>query len=262
MAEYTNKTEKRADLSDWLVENLRVTVFTFPEGFSLEESSSHWHELFGQPAEKKTISSKELLIKEEGPFENGILKFESNPMRTDWVLAFNPNIERENDLRSMIGPLEGIRNSFVKLMMQWLPNSLRSKRLAFGAVLHLPANSREHGYRTLGPYLKSVKLDPISSSDFLYQINRRRISSTIGIPDFTINRLTRWSVASATPMRIELGPEKINVFEAKQEYSSRLELDINTWAKFESELPKDKIPGLFKELVDLGMEIVREGDIP
>ena len=160
------------------------------------------------------------------------------------------------------GSLESALNSFVKLMMEWLPPSRQSKRLAFGAILHLPANNREDGYRTLAPYLESMKLDPAGSSDFSYQINRPRESLTLDIPDFTINRLTRWSVSSFTPMQIELSPEKISTFKAKEEYFCRLELDINTLAKFENELPKQKMTALFEELVNLGREIVREGDIP
>jgi hypothetical protein len=254
------KKTKRAELSNWLVENLRVTLFTFPEEFSLDRS--YWHDLFKQPAEKKTVISRDLLIQESGPFEDAILKFGSNPTRIDWILTCNPDIAREKSSLPVIGPLENVKNSFVKLMLQWFPHSPRLKRLAFGAVLHILVDSREDGYRTLASYLKSVKLDPIRSSDLSYQINRPRKSSTIDIPNFTINRLTRWSVASSAPMQVEFTPEGVSTITGKEVYSCRLELDINTSAKFEDELPKEKMPALFNELVDLGMEIVREGDIP
>jgi hypothetical protein len=256
-----NPKSKLANLSDWQVENLRVTIFTFPETFSLEHS--HFKDLFHQPAEKTTTNAKNLQIIEEGPFENGILRCISTPTRIDWVLTFNPdNIGDEKNLPPMIGPLESIMGSFVKLMLPWLTHSPKSNRLAFGAVLNLPVNSREDGYQTLAPYLKSVKLDPKGSSDFLYQINRTRLSSTIGIPGFSINRLTRWSVSKSTPMQLEISQEKISTIAGGDQHSCRLELDINTMAQHNRELPQDRMASLFKELVDLGMEIVGNGDIP
>lgn len=259
MAEISN-ISRRVDPSSWLVENLRVTLFTFPEEFSLDKS--YWQDLVGQPPEKRVISPKNLQISEEGRLESAVLKFGSNPTRIDWVLTFSPNLDEEKNQLSVIGPLGGILNMFTKLMRPWLSNSPRSSRLAFGAVLHLPVDNREEGYRKLAPYLEAIKLDPIGSSDFSYQINRPRNSSTIEIPNFKINRLTRWSVVALTPIQIEFSPEKVSTITAKEEYYCRLELDINTLVKFEGELPKEKIPALFNELVDMGMEIVKEGDIP
>jgi hypothetical protein len=41
-----------------------------------------------------------------------------------------------------------------------------------------------------------------------------------------------------------------------------IELDINTSPDYQEDLPKEKLPQIFRELVDLGKEIVKEGDIP
>jgi hypothetical protein len=41
----------------------------------------------------------------------------------------------------------------------------------------------------------------------------------------------------------------------------RLDLDINTTADFSSELPSEQLPKIFRELIELGREIAREGDV-
>jgi hypothetical protein len=252
---------KRANLSDWLVGNLRLTLFTTPYDFSLERT--YWQSLMGQPAEKRTISAKTLVINEEGPFENGMLKFGSNPTRIDWILVSDPTRGGGEEKPSLfVGSLESVKESFVKLMLEWLPSSPPLHRMAFGVVLHLPVNNREEGYRRIAPYMDSVKLDAEGSSDFLYQINRPRKSLAVDIPDFKINRLSQWSVVSSTPLQIEIGSDQITAGKGKEEYTCCLALDINTPLGFEGQLPSVKAPEIFKELVDLGMEIVREGDIP
>ncbi len=259
MTNLINK-HKRANLSDWVVENLRLTLFTVPHDFSLDRT--YWQDLLGQPAEKRTTSPKNLLINEEGPFENGILRFGSNPTRIDWILVGDPRGEGNKEPSFFIGSLDGVKESFVKLMLQWLPHSPPSNRMAFGAFLHLPVNNREEGYRTIAPYLGSVKLDAEGSSEFLYQINRPREFHVAGVNNFKINRLTRWSVTESVPLQIGIERDKITASKGEKEYSCRLELDINTPPDLEGELPQGKVMEIFKELVDLGMEIIREGDIP
>ncbi len=258
MVESSNNS-KQMNFPKWLVENLRLTVFTFPEDFSIDRS--YWNDLFKQAAENRNVTSKLLRINEYGPFQNAMLSVASDPMRVDWIFSSNP-IAQESPW-SVIGPLESTLNSFQKLMKEWLSRPPRMKRLAFGAILRLPVDSHEMGSQTLSPYLKSLKLDSTNSRNVLYQINRIRKSNTINLSNFFINRLSRWLVEETLPIQIGIGLGNIQTIKSEKSfYCCRLDLDISTSEVFNDELPQDKIQDLFQELVVLGLEIVKEGDIP
>jgi len=134
------------------------------------------------------------------------------------------------------------------LMLRWLAGCPPLQRLAFGAVLTRPVDDLLTGYRQISDYLPFVQLDPESSSDFSYQINRPRNSTVIS--GLRINRFSRWSVARvfASTFDTQIG--------------CRVELDINTAQEFQGELPQEKLPVIIQELVDLGKEIAENGDIP
>jgi hypothetical protein len=133
-------------------------------------------------------------------------------------------------------------------------------RLAFGAIVLCPVEDHQTGYQRLNQYVP-VELDPVASSDFIYQINRRRDSNT-GIPELVINRLSRWSVAHGTLTNFALGPTGPIATSGPTYFACRLQLDINTVPGSSTILPGQQIPRIFYELVELGEEIIEKGDIP
>jgi hypothetical protein len=123
-----------------------------------------------------------------------------------------------------IGSIQDGLDSFLELMSRWFKISPPLRRLAFGAILALPVDDRKSGYELIGNYLANVKLDPIGSSDFLYQINRLRNSQLIS--DLEINRLSKWSVVKRGLARVDLLPEaRVSLFPSSDTFSCRLELD-------------------------------------
>ena len=72
-----------------------------------------------------------------------------------------------------------------------------------------------------------------------------------------INRTSQWSVAMREPVRFSIGTG-IYTNEPDQ-YACKLELDINT-ANSNKVISKNDISPLFKELVDIGWEIIDKGD--
>ena len=134
-------------------------------------------------------------------------------------------------------------------------------RLAFGAVLLQPIKSHQDAYKQLGHYLPSITLDPEGSSDFLYQINRRR-DSTTGVAGLKINRLSKWAMVNFMTMRFSSSPELMLYHPSTATTSFvQLELDINTVPDFQGELEREQLPSVFSELVQLGCEIASQGDI-
>ena len=245
----------------WQIERLRFTAFIRPEADT--QSYKSWIDLLGEEPDKLSFSKKENLLQAEGIFNNGKLISQVQPNRFDWHFSFleaEEEIEVKNEETAKIlqepqfrtvGPLkEEIINPFKKLIFFWLEGSEQIIRLAFGAVLLCRVKDQTAGYKKIDLFLPKICLD-VESRDFLYQINRRRPSRT-KISSLDINRLSKWSVARL------LHTQKATLGSS----ACRLELDINTIQEFVGTLPVDKLSEIFQELIDLGVEIAKEGDIP
>ena len=133
-------------------------------------------------------------------------------------------------------------------------------RLALGAVLVKPVSDLDAGYTELSRYLPGVKLDFQQATDFLYQINRFRPSSSVS--GVVVNRLTKWAMSVSGSIGISLTPGSgVVVPSGPPQYACRLELDINSAPSADS-IDTVKVGDLFREFVDLGYEIAEKGDIP
>ena len=225
----------RPPLSDWQVGMLRLTAFPSPAAEFSDQD--WWTDVFGEPPE--SISSHPRTGEQhlEGPFGSGQIALDLQPMRIEWRYMAMDEPSGYNAF-PVLGPFLENLGSFQRLMNHWLElkNCPPTIRLAFGATLLLPVLSHEAGYELLSLYLPSVRLDPQGSSDFSYQINRRR-KSTIGIPDLDINRLSKWSVIFRRQSLVSMDFKSIREF--PELYACRLDLDINTAPEFEGEIACD-----------------------
>ncbi len=218
----------------------------------------------GEPPEVEVVRPREGGKRIEGAFENEKLVMQVSPARIDLSVISPPEREASTTGFPTIGKFTQILTPFAQLVNRWLnlDSCPEIRRIAFGAVLLASVDSRASGYRQLAAYLPSVDIDPDHSSDFLYQINRGRDSAT-GIANLAINRLTKWSVAVLSRGGLVLEPTQILYHEIPQQYfTCRLELDINTTTGQQEPLPRETVPSILSELVELAKEIVIEGDIP
>jgi hypothetical protein len=154
--------------------------------------------------------------------------------------------------------------TFVGLVLAWLNDAPALQRIAFGAILRLPVNDRIFGYQKLASYLHHVDLDPVGSTEFLYQINRPRKSKS-GVENLSINRLSKWSVAFTQQATYTVQDPQAAQFQLtglQKDIHCRLELDINTVPDIEGDFAAKDAQQIFNELVDLGREIATNGDIP
>ncbi len=151
-----------------------------------------------------------------------------------------------------IGPFTEALEDFKPLMIKWLDQCDALIRIAFGANIFLPVDSHENAYNFLDNHLKSVKIDP-ETSDFHYQINRKRPSKTLG-EKLMINRLSKWRAINFKLMVQEV--------EAVESFVCALEFDINNVPIEQTTIKKESLTDVFCELIDLGIEIASEGDIP
>jgi hypothetical protein len=188
------------------------------------------------------------------------LQLTIDPLRVQWLRSPTNNPTESREGIPNIGSFPEALDSFSMLIAPWLDICPAIKRLAFGAILLLPTKDHSTGYTQLNDYLHTVQLSP-DNSDFMYRINRRRISKC-GIPNLQINRLMSWSFLRWEGLMFTIPPEIVPASPEHGGYACRLELDINTSPEFKQALPPNKLKDLWQELTNLGVEIASEGDMP
>jgi len=252
------------DLSVWRVETLRLTVF--PTVAPDISGIKWWEDVVGEPPESKTLQVRAGVLQETGPVKGGLcnLSLDCRSQRIDWL--FSPILNETQELANFptFATFPDSLGLFEETLIPWLEQCPPASRIAFGVVLILAVADRKTGYELLGQYLPSVKVDPENSRDFSFQINRPR-SSTSGISNLQINRLSRWSVARLSGMVVQVtsGEPTARIFESSEGLDAcRVELDINTAPNSDCAIPKENLAALVKELLGLGVEIATNGDIP
>lgn len=237
--------------NDWRASQLRLSVFPLAE--LAPEPENWWGETVGRDPNERQTRPRERSWSDQGALDSddlaGTLELRRAPTRIDWLLD-NPPLPDTQDTGGALVATEAFR----ELLTPWLRETgSDAKRVAFGATLDRRVPDRANGYRTLSAYLP-FDLDD-SSSDFLYQINRRR---SVGPGAVTVNRLSKWSVAQFAGLSVDLSTQAASPLQP--EYYARLELDINTAP--DQEFPPDQTAPIFERLVSLAIEIMENGDLP
>lgn len=245
---------------DWKVGLVRLTCFV-PPGVAYKDPG-WWEKFIGQPPEAKTAKPKEGSEVISGPGLGGAATLSLDPSRIDWILNTAEEVTNSPDLPTL-GGFRDVAGKFRDFASDWLKVAPTANRIAFGALLLLPAKDRQEGYRGLSQILKTVEVDPVDSEDFLFQINRPRKSQVL--EGLRINRLTKWSVGVLRGLSLRLIAGKANVMAnaniASSHYFCRLELDVNTDAERIEPLPPQHMAEIFGELVDQATEIAERGDL-
>ena len=150
-------TEK--GLSDWRVETLRLTIFAtaMPDVSGID----WWEAVVGESPELKTLQPRAGMLQEVGQIKGGLcnLSLECQRQRIDWL--FSPILKENQELTEFptFANLPDGQKLFQAMLLPWLSRCPPANRIAFGAVLACPVESRTAGYELLGKYLRSVRLD-------------------------------------------------------------------------------------------------------
>ena len=247
--------------SEWLTEVLQLTAFAKTN----PESPENWWEsvVSGQPAQRIIRP----FYSDTGLFENGLMQLNIQTQslqlyRIDWLYTYNPQSPYDKNLYN-IGSLDEAIKKFSSVIQKWLAFAPPVNRLAFGAGLMHPVKGSSEGYKYISKYLNAVKLESDTSSDFIYQINRPRVSKVKDIKDLKINRISNWSVAMRKSFEFTLSGQTLPMQPTEKLLQSAclLKIDINTNPEATEDLPNNKVNFIFDELVSLGVEISEKGDI-
>lgn len=246
----------------WLTESIRLTAFTLPS--NVDVGVNWWQAIAGEPPTSHSVLRLGPVLQQQGPIRNGYcnLSLSYAPGRIDWVMSSIVPADMRIDGFPNFGAFDAAAATFLEIFSQWIHGAPPSNRLAVGSVLVLPVQDKEDGYRRIQRFLPSLTLDPEGSADFTYSINRFRESQTI--PGLRINRLSRWSVAKLSGIRVEVGgPGNSRILETPEGLSAcRLELDINTQPEHVQQFAQDTHVLLVNELLRFGQEIANNGDVP
>lgn len=242
---------------DWNIHHLRLTAFLMSP---LDVSNiSWWKDTIGiEPTSLKITSMTLPVREEEGLLGDLVLLLKIELTRVDWILSSSNKQGMEEFPH--LGDTDQAFEAFLGVTNKWFENEQlpKIKRLAFGSRFQRKVDARINGYDELDNYLHFSDLDTKNSSDFLYQINRPRPSKIIN--KISINRLSKWHVVNAKLLAIDIsGTQQGSV--AADIYATTLDLDLSSDAENDSELPKNKLKKLFKELISLAKEIGEKGDI-
>lgn len=195
----------------WIVSGERVTIFWADPTTSLS-----WSNIYGDQPENTQFQKAINARKESTNVGESILILGNAPGRTDLVLdAGIPLVEAEKEAYAQFC-------NAVSTLVQLQPAGIT--RIAVGRQLFQITKGKEDGYQLLAGYVKNVKIDPLHSSDFLYQINWPETSKTD--PNISINRLTKWAVVHVTQFPLNPGIPAPQIIDEK--YAVQLELDLST----------------------------------
>jgi len=251
----TNVSPTRPPLSAWMAESLRLTILRRPMP-NLDKGV--WKTLMGVEPDVTTNQPRVGLVREEGSGLQGQCIVEQRPNRVDVVYTLGGDGSMF-PYGTLPGTFEGALREFSELTATWLKNlSVGVQRMAFGAVALLPQQDRASGYRQLAAYLRCAP--DVETSDFLYQINRRRDSEALR--GAKVNRLSKWSVAQVQETQIPVLPAGPVMVVGEPRFACRVELDVNTAPLSLGELPRSAIVNHYRELIALATEILESGDIP
>lgn len=259
-----NKSQPtKAPLEDWEADALRFSGFYPVTGSASLDLL--WADLgIGEP-DSVTASPRSGLYKAEKAVERAKITLSGDLARMDLIISAHEETTAPSG--AVTDPVAFSMDKFVNLLPRFNELSGRAlvsgclpsfKRIAFGCRGYLPTSDRVASYYKLSAYLPAVRIDPENSSDFLYRINRPRIS--IEAPELRINRLTTWSAVTLSVFAVQLISQQVQ--ESSATHWCHVDLDVNTDAGRQTPLESHMLRSVFVEMLGLGRELLINGDVP
>jgi hypothetical protein len=237
------------DEMPWLVQSIRFTSFLMPEAPVPPET---WGAVVGGEPENTIHQRAVALRQDSGSFLDAAATLTVLPGRIDWV--FMPLQTAEPGFATL-GPFPVAAERHLAAMSQWVRSERfpATRRLALGIVLVEPTETRESGYERLRHFIDAVPRG--EASDFLYQVNRYRASTT-DVPELKVNRLAKWSVSQVRMVVVTGGASTL----AAPVSFVHLDLDVSSSAEFAGAIPPGSLGAVLDDLRAGASEIATHGD--
>jgi hypothetical protein len=240
----------------WLLLGVRLTVFPI-EPWTV--SADLWEQVVGAPPETDQNQPRLRVRVQTGPWHEGVLQLTISPHTIVWVTApavGQAGLANVDDLRVV-----DVVPDFLATTRSWLSSEdFDVKRVGFGLHTLLSAQDRASSYRILQSLVSSVTIEPETTSDLLYQINRPVPSRVLGA-EVRLNRLMKWSGLFIGRAQFEAGHTQIaQAGPVLGSYYASLDNDINTPAEHLGPFEKGQLGAIYDELVELGWENLEAGE--
>lgn len=243
-------------MPDWRVSSARLTVFVTPD---TEVPNTLWRDMVGEDPESSIIQRATSTRTETGPFADGTLTLQVQPMRVDW--NYEPiGVGLHDGLPPVLGAFPTAAGPLLQFGYRWVRAAWfpSTSRIALAFVLISATANRERGYRELDRYIDGVPSTP-DATDFHYQVNRPR-ASRAGLDGLQINRLSKWSVGGYGSVFFAPGVPNASPTQSPLLYHLRVELDISTSAAFNGLIPRDTVQSVLDDLFNGATEIAERGN--
>jgi hypothetical protein len=239
-------------MPEWLVANARLTVFVMPDAVV---PPGLWQAIVGEEPETSVTQRASATRIETGPYAEGKLTLQVQPIRIDWV--HEAAGMGDGGQSATLGIFPGAAEPLVQLAHRWVQSDRlpSTQRMALGFVLISPTPDRQTGYEELRQFIDGVPTAP-DATDFSYQVNRPRSSAT-HIDGLRVNRLSKWSVGAYHFVTLGAG---LHPIEGPLQPHLRLELDINTSADFQGLIPREAAVSVIDDLLGGAREICEHGN--
>lgn len=244
-------------IGEWRAAQIRLTTFL---AAPLTASTTEWFQAVAGAAPFSRSEDVRAGTREEiGDFGDNAeiaIRLSVERDRIDWLVLPRVGESVAPTAPPTIGAFPEALARFGEVARRWLSFEAAPpiSRVALGGILIHEVANHIAGYEELASFLMdSVRLSGSNSSDFVYQINRPRISATI--PELRINRLCKWNVMEWRVLRVPI------VTEASATRCTRLELDINSDPSANLGDRRSLLPPLFDEMARMATEIAERGDI-
>ena len=248
-------------MDNWEVKQLRLTIF--PTEGEIDPNAI-WENMVSEKPETINTITKLRQVTMQGTYQLGVftIVLQQDRIHFTYEAALDPD-----ELGVNLGTIDEAERAFSTLTEKWFSFSAATSasRIAFGMILDIPVKSREDAYVKLDELLHDVKVGR-NTSDFLYQINRRRERDFNG-NKILINRLSKWSANLQFQSRFnvkvtELEPPSHKAFSTNSLMTCHLEIDVNTVEEPSIQFAREFQKEIFAQLVDMANEIAEKGDIP
>jgi hypothetical protein len=232
---------------------LNLELIAFPLDPAPNATQEWWRDLAGSDCQSVRKRHERI---DTGDYNGVVLRAVCDLTRIQWGLGAHFKLDDSAQSAPNLGPYQQTVEWFSPLMERWLNDACPPvKRLAFVGKLAQWTPNMETATRLIGQIIPTLPVDA-EAIDVQFRINRRRTSTVH--PGLIMNRVATWN-----PLKIEVETEAVDSGRGFKDAfcGCMLTIDMNTDADRVGELPKSALVPLWRELVALGTEIARRGDV-
>lgn len=244
----------KPNTEEWLCEMIRATLF-LTDSQTLQKPGL-WNTLVGTEPEALNAKPQAGEYSEAGVVDGDkALEVRASLNRIDLLIGRPIHLVEAFSTLPNIGTLQAA----VAILRGYVDRCLRATglvtvRVAFGAVVQLPAVDRAASYATLATVVPSLGFDVQRVSDFQLQMNLSRPSKSV--PGLDLNRVCKWSAVQA---EISAGQVGAQTTTKASHHFARIELDFSSQASRREPFSAEQAVLVFEELFDDGRLVLDRG---